>query len=451
MNTNWMTQTDPNMASMILPNQTKRHMGRWRKHWFITGQAVLLLIIAAGWLQSAMAETTSPAPLDQRHQPSGINSQFNFNGHTFSDYRQHIKAIITQARVDLDRDNRPNLSPSQRQDIITANLPFELLPASSCPNATSGPPYQRGILLIHGLSDSPYWVRHLGDFLQQQCFYVVAILLPGNGTRPGDLLDTRWQEWQKATNFGVELVRGKTEQLWIGGFSTGATLALQQAQHRDDLAGLIMISPALRLPSLAAFAGWRQWFGQFYQPALWWQIMPDTDPYKYESFPVNAISELYKLIETIEPVIQQPPVLPVFIAASEDDATVDSRATVDIFKRWPQHHKKLVWYSREMEPQQGLLQIIDSRSPEQHISSSSHISLPMPATDPYYGTNGPYTACAHYFADKPREWQLCQARQEDLLAETTPYFLSQGVVRRLIYNPYFDEMLQAIAAFINEK
>ena len=383
--------------------------------------------------------------LASRHHPSGINSRFVAPDDVdFATYRAQLGKMLQQARLDPDGVNR--------QAVIEANLPFELTPPVECPHTGTDPQqmrYPRGILLIHGLSDSPYTVRHLGDFLSHQCLYVVSILLPGHGTRPGDLLDVKWQDWDKAVDYGIDLVRRRADEIWLGGYSLGATLALYQTRHRHDIHGLILVSPALQLPTKAALAGIRQWFGQFYEKALWWQILPDSDPYKYESFPINGVTQMYALTQALQPVLETPPSLPLLIAASEDDATVDSRATLDLFKHWPATTKQLVWFSREMQPQTGTVEIIDSRIPGQHIASSSHISLLMPPDDPHYGAHGNYAACNHYYEEQPAAWQQCMARKEDLLAEITPYFLSQGVVRRITYNPDFDKLLAAIGAFLN--
>ena len=392
-----------------------------------------------------LSHSAQALPLAQRHQPSGLNSHFSFSGDNFADYLIQTRKMIASARLDLNN--------SQRESIIRANLPFELLPPDHCPAAATSRRFQRGILLIHGLTDSPDWVRPLGDYLQQQCFYVLSVLLPGHGTRPGDLLDVTWQDWANAVAFGTTLLSHSVEQVWLGGYSTGATLALYQASHKPDIDGLILFSPALRLAPKAAYAHWRQWFGRLWRPALWWQLQPDDDPYKYESFPVNGIVQLYQLIQTLQPILHQPPELPILIAASEDDASVDSRATIELFNRWPGKNKKLLWFSRDVQEQAGPLQVIDSRTngnADNHpVASSSHISLLMPASDPHYGSRGDYANCSHYFEKQPQAWQQCKNRNEDLLGETTPFFLAQGVVRRLTYNPQYALMLQAIRQFIS--
>src|SRR3954462_695769 len=60
-----------------------------------------------------------------------------------------------------------------------SNMPFLL---------THGRKTSRSILMVHGYTDSPYYVRSLADEFYAQGYNVVAILLPGHGTKPEDLL-----------------------------------------------------------------------------------------------------------------------------------------------------------------------------------------------------------------------------------------------------------------------
>jgi hypothetical protein len=132
-------------------------------------------------------------PLEARHRPSGLNSAFNGNPSvsggrlSFADYVARNRAMLRRVHAgaaDLDR-------------IIDGNAPFELAPLPGfAPGQQKA--YRRGVLLTHGLSDSPYTMRHLAEFFRQNGFRVMAILLPGHGTQPGDLLDVTWQEWAKA-------------------------------------------------------------------------------------------------------------------------------------------------------------------------------------------------------------------------------------------------------------
>ena len=57
------------------------------------------------------------------------------------------------------------------------NRTFELVPED----------IQGGALLLHGLTDSPYSLRRIGEILYARGFYVLGLRLPGHGTIPGAL------------------------------------------------------------------------------------------------------------------------------------------------------------------------------------------------------------------------------------------------------------------------
>ena len=162
-----------------------------------------------------------------------------------------------------------------------------------------------GALLLHGLSDSPYVMRSLGERLHQHGATVLGLRLPGHGTAPGGLLSIRWQDWLAAAGYGVERLREQLagRPLWILGYSTGATLALLMALDaarrgaRQAAAGLVLIAPAIELPWAARFALWHRtlaWL-PYFTKFRWQEIKPEFDPCKYGSFPKRAAAEVYRL------------------------------------------------------------------------------------------------------------------------------------------------------------
>jgi alpha-beta hydrolase superfamily lysophospholipase len=164
-------------------------------------------------------------------------------------------------------------------------------------------------LLVHGLSDSPYSMRAVGRVLQEQGFYVLALRLPGHGTIPSGLLDVDWKDWYAAVELAAKHVAaraGSDKPFYVGGFSTGAALttmyslrSLQDASLPSPTR-LVVLSAAISIPSSArltrilASLGFLPWFEQ----SKWLEVAPEYDPYKYNSFPVNAARQIYDL--TIE-------------------------------------------------------------------------------------------------------------------------------------------------------
>jgi len=47
-----------------------------------------------------------------------------------------------------------------------------------------------GVLLLHGLSDSPYSLKALGERLNGQGAMVLGLRIPGHGTAPSGLVET---------------------------------------------------------------------------------------------------------------------------------------------------------------------------------------------------------------------------------------------------------------------
>jgi len=222
-----------------------------------------------------------------------------------------------------------------------------------------------GVLLLHGMSDSPYSLRALGETLNRQGYHVIGLRLPGHGTAPSGLKYIRWQDMAAAVSLAMaQLYSGlgsASSALHIVGYSTGASLALDftlkaldgnQAMVPDSL---ILISPAIRVHGSARLAGFKG--GLSVLPGLenlaWLSIMDEFDPYKYNSFATNAGSQVHRVTVDVDRRIQAltsnpaaaesfPPVL---VLKSTVDATVTTEAVVDnLLNRLPADRNELVLF-----------------------------------------------------------------------------------------------------------
>ena len=61
-----------------------------------------------------------------------------------------------------------------------------------------GPPVGAAVFL-HGLTDSPYSLRHIARRYREHGFVAVAIRLPAHGTTPAALTSIEWEAWSAAT------------------------------------------------------------------------------------------------------------------------------------------------------------------------------------------------------------------------------------------------------------
>lgn len=182
------------------------------------------------------------------------------------------------------------------------NRSYELVP--------EGPP-KGAVVLLHGLTDSPYSLRHIGRAYRERGFVVVAPRLPGHGTTPGALAKVTWEDWMAATRLAVREARERAPApapLEIVGFSNGGALALKYALDAiedETLARpsrLVLISPMVGITRFARFAGLAGLpaFFPAFAKAAWLGVVPEFNPFKYNSFPVNGARQSYAVTQVLQ-------------------------------------------------------------------------------------------------------------------------------------------------------
>ncbi len=247
---------------------------------------------------------------------------------------------------------------------------------------THGAPTDDAVLLIHGLSDSPYYVAALGAELHARGANVVSILLPGHGTAPECLLHVRASQWREETRFGLSLARRLGRRVSILGFSTGGALALDALAESEMTrepepqrwGDLLLFSPALAFDTPKT-----DWCGvpgadAIMEHAMPWASgkgAPETNPYKYAQLATNGVCQLFDLMEFNElrrPLIERALSarrIGVFAVESLDDQTVDPQAVVGFVADLPASvRRELILYPRS--------------------DAIAHADVPRPETNPRY-------------------------------------------------------------------
>lgn len=183
------------------------------------------------------------------------------------------------------------------------NRTYELAPAG---------PVRGEALLLHGLSDSPYSLRAVGQLLAEHGFHVVGLRLPGHGAVPGGLAAISREDWRAAVRLGAAATGGRAQATGrpfvIVGYSNGAALALDYtltalATGRGPVPSrLVFLSPAFAVTPFARLARWQERASRL--PRLgrlaWSSIEPEFDPFKFNSFPIGAAAEIHELTTEIE-------------------------------------------------------------------------------------------------------------------------------------------------------
>jgi alpha-beta hydrolase superfamily lysophospholipase len=220
-----------------------------------------------------------------------------------------------------------------------------------------------GALLVHGLTDSPYSMRAIADVLQEKGVYSVALRVPGHGTVPSGLVRAGWDDWLAAVRVGVRHVRGKIPQggpLILVGYSNGGALVLKytldaiEQQHDPLPATLILLSPMIGVAPAARLAWWISRLGAvpYFEKANWLDVLPEYNPFKYNSFPANAAFQTASLTRALRASLARvaasgrlgamPPIL---TFQSIVDATVSTPAVVQtLYDRLPANGSELVLF-----------------------------------------------------------------------------------------------------------
>jgi alpha-beta hydrolase superfamily lysophospholipase len=219
-----------------------------------------------------------------------------------------------------------------------------------------------GVLLLHGMSDSPYSLRSLGETLHRKGFQVIALRLPGHGTAPSGLTDVSWPDMAAAVAVAMAHLSRRVgdKPTHIIGYSTGAPLALNfaldagQKNSTSMPSSLVLISPAIGVSPAAGLATWKRWLSLVpgLQRLAWLNIDPEFDPYKYNSFATNAAVQVHRLTRSVATRIaarasseQQTALPPILVLKSTVDATVSTGAVIDrLLRKLPPNLNELVLF-----------------------------------------------------------------------------------------------------------
>jgi alpha-beta hydrolase superfamily lysophospholipase len=359
-----------------------------------------------------------------------------------------------------------------------------------------------GVLLLHGMSDSPYSLSSLGRRLHSAGAWVIGLRLPGHGTAPSGLIHVRWEDMTAAVRLAMRHLSTKVgdRPVYLVGYSNGGALAAHYALSGledttlPEVDGIVLISPSIGVTAMAVLAKWQAMLGRFLslKKLEWNSILPEYDPFKYNSFAVNAGDQVYRLTNEIRSRIESlgaagklnrfPPVL---AFQSIVDATVSTHAVIDgLFKKLPTGGHELVLFdiNRLSEVERVLtkdpmpsiealfkdpglsftISLITNASERSHdivvlqnktdgskitrkpldlkwpvnLYSLSHVALPFPTNDPLYGSLD------------SNDGSKIQLGNLDLRGERGVLQIPAADMLRLRWNPFYPYMEQRLLEFV---
>ncbi len=271
----------------------------------IVGAFIVLLIIGVVYLDSR--------PDLKVWHTAELDAEFTVDSpvHSFEDYLALEDRLFTQ----LDKLVYQRLEPQDKQNLNRYYRDSRSDPSRWPRNwnrsfTLSNDNARVGVLLLHGMSDSPYSLHNLGETLHSSGAWVTGLRVPGHGTAPSGLTSVEMEDMVAAVELAMRHMRKKLgdKPIYIVGYSTGGALAVNyalSALQNSDLPvakGLILMSPAIGVTPAARLAVWQARLGHLLglNKLEWNVIMPEFDSFKYGSFAVNAGDLVYRLTVAIQ-------------------------------------------------------------------------------------------------------------------------------------------------------
>ena len=236
------------------------------KRWLLRAVWTATLIVATVVIGGAVSARRRLPDLQPWHRyvPADATAS-NLANASFADYLRREEAVFADVRARVESTSAGS-APAQANRYDTrsrshpsrigwdANRTYEIVPTGGIAG---------GAVLVHGLTDSPYSMKAVGDTLKASGYYGVALRMPGHGTVPAGLTTAVWEDWLAAVRVGVQHVReriGPDKPLVLVGYSNGGALvlkyALDQVERGDGVrpTRLALISPMIGVPPFAWLA-----------------------------------------------------------------------------------------------------------------------------------------------------------------------------------------------------
>jgi alpha-beta hydrolase superfamily lysophospholipase len=303
---------------------------------------------AGGWLLAMAVAVVAgftlfalgALPPLQRWHTELLAEEFDADRHAaldFAGYRQLEAKLFDELRLKTDGWVREGLDPACAAASAPASTQVagcdpaaeafaysRFNPAGALQRLAAGAPYNRSFrlataqpaghaLLVHGLTDSPYSMRAMAQSLHARGFDVTVVRLPGHGTLPSMMMQMSLRDWTAAVRLAARDVAARTppdKPFYVGGYSSGGTLAMQyalDALHDPTLRRpdrVLLVSPAIELTAVASLTELIDVLGMVPLPALqkvhWQEVAPEFDPYKFNSFPVNAARQINRATRALQ-------------------------------------------------------------------------------------------------------------------------------------------------------
>lgn len=204
------------------------------------------------------------------------------------------------------------------------------------------------IVLVHGLTDSPFFMQAIGEYFADELgFNVFMPLLAGHGLRdPRGMKGVSREAWIENVDYAVARAGRTAGKVSIGGLSTGGTLSVHRALYDPiHISGAVYLFSAaidltgqygdiqgeireilLRMGTITAIAG----KGEDKKPLI------GANPYRYSRMDIDGAKQLAHLIAEVDKATMRASVRqPLFAAHSECDQAASIKGIQELVSASP--------------------------------------------------------------------------------------------------------------------
>lgn len=205
---------------------------------------------------------------------------------------------------------------------------------------------RNAIVLVHGLTDSPHFMRDISEyFCSEMGFDVYIPLLQAHDLKePNGMVGVSTEEWKKDVRFALQTAQKSGGKVSIGGLSTGGTLSVEMALNDQSAidGGVFLFSAALGLATplgdlseMLLRTPWATFFDHLDKSRLT-NDSPSGNPYRYSQMDLGGSIELSRLIQELDNLTKNKSVTqPLFAAHSEADTTADINVIESLVAKSP--------------------------------------------------------------------------------------------------------------------
>lgn len=347
------------------------------------------------------------------------------------------------AQLHLQKNRVSHVVDQHHQEIDLVS-PFHWPPSSGCSKVS------KGVVFIHGLLGTPFSMRDSAGWLRDRCVRVSGLLLPGHGTRTGDLITVSRSEWLAAVKFGIAKMAEEVDEIFLFGYSLGGLLTTILADSHPKIRGIVVLSPAWAVRSgfLADQTTWARYLVD------WVNTGKNDIAVRYRGLPTNAVAETSLLAKRARSLMAEGALTQnMLVIQSLSEETIDPQTNLELFLSYlARPNQRMIAYGPRPNGVDPSPQV-DYRSfsyPKYQVVNFSHQTLMYAPSNPLFGIAGSYKECGQG-SERVSDEAVSACLSSDKVwrgeyADIGEEFLPR---QRLTFNPDFENMMIEIFQFIS--